>query len=532
MISKMKTNRKVMLLALLATGCGERFQLGEVAQELDPQTGSGAPTLPVLARALPVLADGVEDADAALEGGWVGPGLGDVDGDGFDDWMTSHQVTYGGPRPVDGIVRTAGDEGQSFRIHDGTDDILFTFDKAGDIDGDGYGDVVFSTVVDLYHRYEFENGEFAAEVAQTRATIARRWAEQRAFLWYGSPDREAGERELDAVAVAFPTREDLPRRFQQELTERPNPEEVGYTVSQNVGLTPLGDIDGDGYDDLAWTGKFSWSGHREEQQIDGVQQITTRERGEAVTYILYGRRDQLTSDSTPAARLPGGVTLRGIGDVNGDGYADVKATSGNVTRVLAGSAERLAGELAIDDISVPLIGADPNLQYQTARLGDIDQDGYDDLFLMWEADGESARFYLFYGSPSLLDAPLEKGAAAAMFAVHGPAFLPGTGDWNGDGFVDIVLGHARIVTDRYSAFAGSEVRLLPGGPERYSGEHEVSMFRPDATKGYDNVHGAVVPGDIDGDGFADLFFRSLDPESHRTHHVKYGSPNATPSAIY
>jgi hypothetical protein len=165
------------------------------------------------------------------------------------------------------------------------------------------------------------------------------------------------------------------------------------------------------------------------------------------------------------------------------------------------------------------------------RIGDIDKDGYDDLFVLWEADGESARHYLFYGSPSLLAGPLEKSAASAMFAVHGPIAEFSPGDWDGDGDTDILLVHARVVTDQFSPFAGAEARLILGDPERYSGVHNVSVHRPEATiDNDDNIQGAIIPGDIDGDGFADAFLVASGDNKPRAF-VKYGSP-LPPTPIY
>ena len=116
-----------------------------------------------------------------------------------------------------------------------------------------------------------------------------------------------------------------------------------------------------------------------------------------------------------------------------------------------------------------------------------------------------------------------------MFVVRGPiaTFAP-VGDWDGDGANDILLIHARLVTDQLSPFAGNEVRLIRGSDERYSGEHDVPVFRPNAAIDGDNIWSATTPGDIDGDGFADLFFGSFFAETQEgASYVKYGSPLPT-----
>lgn len=539
MISKTKMNRRTVfqsgsagaawargvlptfLLALLGTGCGERFELGAVGQNLD-QGEDGE-------LSLPLLADGVEDADAPVENGSLDPlgtgfdprGVGDVDGDGLDDWLAGGCLRYGRSRDPDGILATPESDGLSIvwdDLEEGLSRHLFTrLARAGDVNGDGYDDIVFSTTFGtngaLYDGHEIE---------------AQRFAEQPAFLWYGGPDRTRGESALDEVAVVFPTREDLPGLFESELTD-PSGDEVILQANQRVAFRALGDIDGDGYDDLAWT--VQWNASREQQCTpDGICGVRTHER-ESVTYVFYGSADLLTSKAAPAARLPDVSELRAIGDVNGDGFADMQAMAGATFRALAGSAERLAGELVIDEMGVPMVGASQH--FPAERIGDIDKDGHDDLIVVWEADGESARSYLFYGSPSLLAGPLEKGAANAMFAVHGPiAHLEPVGDWNGDGATDILLTHARIITDQFSPLAGSEVRLIPGSAERYSGEHHISVHRPDATIDGENIVGVAIAGDIDGDGFADLFIQGAGPDGDLDpKFVKYGGP-LPPTPIY
>src|SRR5436190_5665078 len=102
------TALRYFLMAHAGSGCADRLEIGELDQGLDPidtqSTGINAP----------VIVDGPEDADAILLPTASDPvppdrlqmvhGVGDVDGDGYGDWLSDYQLTYGRPRPADGVL--------------------------------------------------------------------------------------------------------------------------------------------------------------------------------------------------------------------------------------------------------------------------------------------------------------------------------------------------------------------------------------------------------------------------------------------
>src|SRR5687767_13555304 len=100
--------RAALLLGLMAAGCGDRYQLGETAQTLDDAVASpGLDTLAVL------IANGADDTDGVTT--HAGPfhesrSVGDVDADGYDDWVYTFDIpelVYGGPRGPAGTFRDA-----------------------------------------------------------------------------------------------------------------------------------------------------------------------------------------------------------------------------------------------------------------------------------------------------------------------------------------------------------------------------------------------------------------------------------------
>ena len=113
------------LLALAASGCGRQFDLGEIAQLLEQNGGESAAAQPLGGT---VLLSSVDDIDVVVSDATVSPpeptpdslptALGDVDGDGFGDWIQGDTLFYGAPRP----------EGERLEIRDRT---RFRFELAG-----------------------------------------------------------------------------------------------------------------------------------------------------------------------------------------------------------------------------------------------------------------------------------------------------------------------------------------------------------------------------------------------------------------
>lgn len=215
--------------------------------------------------------------------------------------------------------------------------------------------------------------------------------------------------------------------------------------------------------------------------------------------------------------------LKSIGDVNGDGYADLQVTSAEGVHLLPGSAQRLSGDVpSLAHLSVPMATVEPSL---TSNVGDVDRDGFDDLVVFLESDNVSTRYALYYGAPELLQQPVNGASANAIFAVPGRVpYIFSIGDWDGDGFNDLLLINEQVVPDDVQApLSNVEVRLIPGKPERYSGSHPLSAADPDAAQTELRVMIARAAGDLDGDGKADLIFDVVrDGPDPVTSYVRYG----------
>ena len=186
------------------------------------------------------------------------------------------------------------------------------------------------------------------------------------------------------------------------------------------------------------------------------------------------------------------------GDVNGDGYADL-----------------IVGAIFADRAYVfwggPLLDATPDLRFtgeaagdwfgQTVGAGDFNGDGFADVIvgaLINDGDGADAgRAYVFYGGP--------RAGSTPDLVLHGEAAgdnfgsrVAGAGDVNRDGYGDFLVsanGH-----DGFAAADAGRVYLYLGGTAP-DAQPDLVIDGEAAGDGFGRATGA---GDVDGDGYADF----------------------------
>ena len=222
-----------------------------------------------------------------------------------------------------------------------------------------------------------------------------------------------------------------------------------------------------------------------------------------------------------------GVSIAGVGDVNGDQIddllvgapknSDVSSSSGKAYLRL-GSPAGWGTDLLVTVADASFLGSgmDYELGRSVAGAGDVDGDGLDDLLLgAWEADEtgtDAGAVYLVFGATTgwQPDTPAAD-ADVTMFGMSSNDFagewIHGGGDFNGDGLDDIVIaapkndeaandaGQAYLILGRAHGWAPA--MLLDGAT--------ASLMGGDSD---DEIQAVVLAGDLDGDGLDDLVFGS------------------------
>ncbi|MFN0243773.1 MAG: FG-GAP-like repeat-containing protein [Planctomycetota bacterium] len=363
------------------------------------------------------------------EGNQLGAGFGfavacagDVNGDGYSDVIVGSigydngqsdegraSVYHGSALGLSTSAAWTAESDQASAIFG------YTVATAGDVNGDGYSDVVVGA-------YEFDNGQTD---------------EGRAFVYLGSSTG------LSPSAAWTVESNQSGARF-------------------GLSAATAGDVNGDGYSDV----------------IVGAYEFDNGQTDEGRAFLYLGSSTGLSSSAawTTEGNQIGawfGYSVASAGDANGDGYSDVVVgapahdngqTDEGRTFVYLGSGAGLtptAAWTAESDQGGGGFGA------AVATAGDVNGDGYSDVivgaFAYDNGLSDEGAAFLYLGSAT----GLASGAAWTVESDQLLAFLGASvatvGDANGDGYSDVVVGapwyaNGQLAEGRAFVYYGNEGR--------------------------------------------------------------------------
>ncbi len=438
--------------------------------------------------------------------GWSSANAGDVNGDGYSDvivgaWgATSGEtgeglafVYYGSPTGIPSapsITLQADQAGANFG---------YSVDGAGDVNGDGYSDVIVG--------------------ASAWESSAAEDKEGAAFIYHGSA---AGLSTVPAVIL------------------QPN----GVNKYMGYCVAGLGDINGDGYSDVAAGGHLA-----NYPSVSGNEGVGWIFLGSA-TGVNPVYRHRLERDQT-AAQFAG--TIGPAGDVNGDGYNDViigahrfelnaspcppptapvNCDDGAIF-IYHGSANALgAGANPAPNTIFNTNGYSVRTGWAVSTAGDVNGDGYSDIIIGDWRDSVGVEQYegsafIYHGSATGINTiPATILQTDQEFSFFGRN-VSTAGDVNGDGYADVIVG----------ATQWSNGQNLEGGAFVYLGSStgiNSSVYRRYESNVINAQMGESVStaGDVNGDGYSDMIVGISSPTFGTAQIFHGGTSNVSPTPSF
>lgn len=201
-----------------------------------------------------------------------------------------------------------------------------------------------------------------------------------------------------------------------------------------------------------------------------------------------------------------------LSDMNNDGFADAVIGAnafnslGNAYIFHSNGSQGLAANIAATSATTTITGeATSNSTFGKAlSVDDINGDGYLDLVV--SANGYSTntgRVYIWNGSINGITGSLLASSANAIITATGTGIYLGAalacGDLNGDGYADVILGSAAAtLTGSVFIYQGSNSGIASGISELSATR---SILGENANANFGN---SISTSDVNGDGFSDL----------------------------
>jgi len=369
----------------------------------------------------------LSNADASFIGesieslaGWSVSDVGDVNNDGFDDFVIG---AYGAADYAGKSYLILGSATLSMDMDLSTADATFVGELweesgtavsgVGDVNNDGYDDFVIGA---------YGNSEGGSMAGQTYLILGRSSAD-----W-----ALVGSMFLSSADASF----------------------IGEDADDHSGraVSGVGDVNNDGYDDF----------------IIGAQGDDDGGSSAGQTYLILGRASwSMDMDlSTADASFIGedtydnsGYAVSGVGDVNNDGYDDFiigaygdeegGANAGQTYLILGRASWSMDMDLSTADAS--FIGEDGSDRsgYAVSGAGDVNGDGYDDIIIgaYGDDDGgdDAGQTYLVLGRATGWSMDTDLSTADASFIGEDGSdrsgyAVSGAGDVNNDGYDDFIIG--------------------------------------------------------------------------------------------
>lgn len=411
---------------------------------------------------------------------------GDVNGDGFDDFMIAgyHHHVHGwnsggaylflGKSYIDwGLNGVVGQKASA--LFCGKQEYDFTgynIDGGGDFNGDGFSDIVIGAPGNWDRVPPFPG---------------------KSFVVLGRPNADWG---LNFV---------LEDGADEDFIGENDFDQFGYAVSF------IGDINQDGFDEILCSAAFknlqySWQGkvYLIPGSADGYAKGALAQN-EAIASFVY-----------PADEAILGSAVAGVGDVNNDGIPDFAMGASGIGTVflIFGRTEMDWGDLFdLHNADVTFVPEDPERDdsgWQVKGVDDVNGDQIDDFLISGlQIDNDAGKTHLIFGRENWTMSHYYLSQADASFlgegaGQHSGVSINGVNDFNGDGYNDFMIGARYYSGGKYHRGKAYVVTGKSGGWQRNLPLSEIETY----FVGEDTITcagwGVSSAGDVNADGRMDI----------------------------
>ncbi|SDH39284.1 Por secretion system C-terminal sorting domain-containing protein [Dyadobacter soli] len=378
--------------------------------------------------------------------------------------------------------------------------------SAGDVNGDGYSDIMIGCHtfdngqtdeghVFVYHgsagginptgHTQITSNNPGAEIGFSVATAGDVNADGYSDVVVGAPYYDLGENNEGVAFVYYGSQAGLVTNTCHTLQENKANSRFGRAVSG------AGDVNGDGFDDI----------------VVGADAYTNGQEDEGAIFIYHGSSTGIGTQAVihferNFAESYMGCSVAAAGDVNRDGYADVVVGAMGVTNsayVYQGSSNGIAGNPQI--LQPAKDGNDSQFGVSVASAGDVNGDGYGDLIVGDNLRGTSdvGAAFIYHGSNTGVATTAAVILQGNQTDANMGRSVAGAGDINGDGYSDVIVGAPDYENGQNNegvvlAYYGSSAGIANASP--------VLLEMNKASSGFGSEVGSA--GDVNGDGYSDI----------------------------
>ena len=377
--------------------------------------GHAAPFTPAIVLSELTGADGFAIAapDSAAAAGYSVSGAGDLNGDGFADFVIGAPelngtgkddysvggayVVFGraGPFPATlPLTELDGTNGLRIRGEKAYDYAGTSVSGAGDVNGDGFADLIIGAPGSNYEGYDDSPRQASADGSRKHA-----------YLIFG---REVFGAELRVAEL------DGTNGFQ--INGEAHYDYFGAAVSG------AGDVNGDGFDDIV---------------IGAPAGLASDEVDKSFAYVVFGQRVFGANVSVTSLNGANGFRIAGVsagdylgsavssaGDINGDSFDDILVAGsyeGAASYVIFGKERNFPPNLSVASLNgeagsrIAYESAGDEIDATIGRAGDFNGDGIDDFIVGVPSSVPGGSAYMIFGKPFDPDKPSQPNPQTMVY---------------------------------------------------------------------------------------------------------------------